>query len=196
MSSVAIRNEIKACNYFRRLQRVKTLAAAATIERATQFPGSMLTGDVIPVRTDRLVTVIFAAAHGLVPGNKIGFEGCDVALYNRVFVVETVPSDTSITFTLSESLVATAALPADPTTGTAYQKEVLFRRATMLAKKDATTANTGDARVGWSATLLPYDVPTGAIPDDIEAPLGSVYDLADLYIKVGADGDGLIFIYA
>lgn len=69
-------------------------------------------------------------------------------------------------------------------------------RATVLGKKAARTDNTSVAYLGVNSTNNTQWFPLTAGGEvQIIAPEGSVFNLYDWYVDVGADDDGVIVIY-
>ena len=90
----------------------------------------------------------------------------------------------------------TSTAAAVPVALTAVPKA--FQKATVLGKKSLDgTDNAGDVRIGASATAnqQPYQLGPG---DEVilEAPFGRSWDLAQWFLDVDTDGDGVVVIYS
>lgn len=82
--------------------------------------------------------------------------------------------------------------PVSLTTGT----NVWCTRATIIGNKAARTANTGTVYIGPTSAndTQPYKILTGEI-HVFEAPPGTSINLADWYVDVTTNDDGLVIIY-
>ena len=121
---------------------------------------------------------------------------------NQQIAAGTITSISNLANDIANCVAATplqfakpSSTPGTPVALTATQ--TFFRRATILAKKSlAGAANTGDVRIGPSATASqqPYVLAAG---DEIvlEAPLGAKWNFQSWYLDVDNSGDGVVIIY-
>ena len=69
-------------------------------------------------------------------------------------------------------------------------------KVTLQGQNAVQTDNTGDVYLGWSSAngTQPYLIASGSVHTFI-APEGSKYNLADWYLDVATNADGVVFIY-
>ena len=69
-------------------------------------------------------------------------------------------------------------------------------KLTLQGQRAVQTDNTSDAYLGWTSGngTQPYLITPGSV-HVFTAPEGSKYNLADWYLDVGTNADGVVFIY-
>jgi hypothetical protein len=176
-------------------QWIKTVAATGTPERLTQISLSMSIAGATPVTENgrSYSTATTSVAHQLQPGDEFQVTGLATRteLNSRRLRVWEVTSATEFVFvdpSGDEDNEASVAVVL-----TAF---ISFERATVLGKKAARTANTGDVYLGLSSTndTQPYKIATDT-EIVIEAPPGKYMRLADWYVDVATAADGVVVLF-
>lgn len=179
--NVALVNLPEACQRSAWRQRLVTAASNATPVNLTTFSISALSQNL------GVATATAAAAHGLLPGDSVTIAGASPAGYNVRVKVDTVPTATTFTFAVDASLAQVA-------TGTITAKaDLWYRRAFFRPLKAARTANTGIVYLGLDPT---NDTQPIAIANngslDLEAATAARLNLADLWLDVATNADGVL----
>lgn len=93
---------------------------------------------------------------------------------------------------LKTTLIATGPTQVTTTGGT------WFRIARIIAIKDLNgTNNAGVVKIGWTSTASQLPIVMAAGTSIVyEAPVGAKHDLADLYVSVATDNDGIVVVYS
>ncbi len=180
-----------------RQEFVKTTAAAGTPEKLTARSIVSMTR----AGTGRKVTVV-STGHGYTPGAVVYVSGANEAEFNTATIADNfsilgarvssvIDADT---YTLNLAGTTAAA------TGTlvAYA-DIWVRQATILGKLDARTPNTGLVYIGTKSAndAQAYEiVPNGeAFLGAGREGVGPIVNLADFYLDVITNGDGIYAIY-
>lgn len=178
--NAAIINVIEASALAQWRQRIVTAAASGTPVNLTTVTLTSLTS------SDGIATATFTA-HGLAVGDKVTISGANESAYNVTAEILSVPTADTFTFAVAKKIVTAA-------TGTITAKADLFyRTARFLGNKAARTANTGNVFLGLTSTndAQPTAIATGAVLT-LEAPTGAKLNLADLWIDVATNADGVV----
>lgn len=178
--NAAIVNLPRACNPTAWRQRIVTAAASGTPVNLTTVSISAL------VSSDGTATAT-ATAHGFLAGDYVTIAGATPTEYNGHVEILTVPSADSFTYRVPGA-IATAA------TGTLTAKaDLWYRTLRATGNKAVRTANTGTVYLGLLATndTQALAITTGATVT-LEAPVGARLNLADLWIDVATNADGVV----
>jgi hypothetical protein len=178
--NAAIINTIKHCAVTKWRQRIVTAAASGTPVNLTTVSVSAL------ISNDGTATAT-ASAHGFLVGDQVTIAGATPTEYNGHVEILTVPTANTFTYRVTRDL-ATAA------TGTLTAKaDLWFRTARCRGLKAARTANTGIVYLGLDATndTQPFSIAASA-ELVLEAPTGARLNLADLWVDVATNADGVV----
>lgn len=182
--NAALVNLTDACARASLRQRIVTAAASGT-------PVNLTTVTLTALRqADGVALATVGAAHGFLAGDSLTIAGAAETGYNGTVEVLSVPSTTTFTFRVARETAAVAS-------GTITAKgELYFRRALFLGNKAARTANTGTVYLGLESTndsqVLP--ITTGA-ERTLEAVTGARLSLADLWLDVATNADGVVILW-
>lgn len=180
----ALVNLLEACSAGRWRQRIVTVAASGT-------PGNLTTVSVSAlVSSDGAATATTSAAHGFLAGDQVLIAGATPTEYNGLVEILSVPSTTTFTYRCPKGIAAAAS-------GTlTAQGQLWYRRALFLGLKAARTANTGSVFLGFESTndAQALTIGTGATLT-FDAAVGARLNLADLWLDVATNADGVCIIW-
>lgn len=180
--NAAIINLPKACASAQWRQRIVTAAASGTPVNLTTVTLSALTSiDGTGIATGT------STAHGFLVGDYVTISGATPTEYNGHQEILTVPTANTFTFRVPKNILLAA-------TGTILGKaDLYYRTARFAGLKAARTANTGIVYLGLEATndTQPVSIATSAILT-LDAPTGAKLNLADLWIDVVTNADGVV----
>lgn len=177
--NAAIVNLPEACNRAKWRQRIVNAAASGTPVNLTTVSVSAL------VSTDGIATAT-STAHGFQEGDDVTIAGATPSDYNRHARILSVTANT-FTYAVTRD-IATAA------SGTiTAQADLWYRTARFTGLKAARTANTGIVYLGLAATndTQPLSIAASTVVP-LEAPVGARLNLADLWIDVATNADGVV----
>jgi len=170
-------------------QWIKTVAASGTPESFGRRSISAL----VRTANTNLATAT-STAHGLKVGDRVDISGANETEFNVVDArVETTADANTFTYRLILPLPTSAPLAASGTILATCH--VYFRRATVLGKNAARTDNTGDVWFGPESTndSQPFVV-NSAGEAKIECQAGVKQDIADWYLDVANNNEGVVLI--
>jgi hypothetical protein len=180
--NAAIVNLPKACAVTQWRERIVTAAASGTPVNLTTISISAITS---VDGTD--IATATSTAHGLLAGDFITISGATTTQYNGRFEILSVPTANTFTYRVPKGILLAAS-------GTLVGKaDLYYRTAHFRGLKAARTANTGIVYLGLSSTndSQPLSIATSAVLT-LEAPTGARHNLADLWLDVATNADGVV----
>ena len=170
----------KACNPTQWRERIVTAAASGTpVNLSTVSVSALISSDGTATAT--------ASAHGFLVGDMVTIAGATPTEYNGHVEILTVPTTGTFTYRVAKA-IATAA------SGTITAKaDLWYRTLRTTGNKAARTANTGTVYLGLVSTndAQALAVTTG-VTVTLEAPVGARLNLADLWLDVATNADGVV----
>lgn len=179
----AIKNNRQQCDRAAMRTLIKTVASTATPEQLTALSVSSISHT---LNADT-ATVTTGASHYLEAGDEVTISGANEAGFNGTFRVLTTPTATTYTINVPANQAVSA-------TGTITQVgHILYRSATLYGKRAARTDNTSDAYFGPESAdgAQPHLLQAGG-EVSVDVATGVALDLADLYLDVGTNADGVV----
>jgi hypothetical protein len=176
----------------KRTEFIKTVAAAGTPERLTAGTITAITR-IAGYLVEATVTPV---PHSMLPGSEIVISGANETEFNGSFTITERTSTSKVRFFCPG---ASAAVTGSPV----YYANVWFRHAILLGLKAFRTANAAVVYVGGSSAndeqpygVLAYDPGNAGEAYLPAAQAGPQYEnLADYYLDVSTNGDGLLVRY-
>lgn len=174
----------------KRVEFIKTVAATTTPERLTSGAISAISrlGD-----NERFVeATVSPVPHCMIPGDVINISGATEPEFNGDFTILKRSADDKVIFECPGESTSVTGTPI-------YYADVWIRQATVLGKKGPRTNNAGFVYLGGKSAdgEQPYELaPNGEmfLPAGREA-IGPMINLADWYLDVSTNGDGVYVFF-